>query len=99
MHIFKTTGLVLLLLLAGWSCRKDVDTFRPYDISVADIALALQQAPAAQTTSVLVLNNQQADTIWTTSGGVRIFISHPDELFSNAAGVVVPCSTCTDFRL
>lgn len=99
MHIFKTTGLVLLLLLAGWSCRKDVDTFRPYDVSVADIALALQQAPAAQTTSLLVLNNRQADTIWTTPGGVRIFMSHLDQLFSNAAGVIVPCSSCPDFRL
>jgi hypothetical protein len=99
MHKFRITGLVLLLLLAGWSCRKDVDTFRPYDISVADIALALQRIPVAQSTSLLMLNNQQADTIYTTPGGVRIFLTHLDQLFSNASGTVIPCNTCPDFRL
>jgi len=86
-------------MLAGWSCRKDVEIFRPYDISVAEISLALQQVPAAQTQSVLVLNNREADTLFVTAGGVRIFLNHLDQLFSNAAGVVVPCSTCPDFRL
>lgn len=95
----RTTWLAILLMLAGWSCRKDVEIFRPYDISVAEISLALQQVPAAQTQSVLVLNNREADTLFVTAGGVRIFLNHLDQLFSNAAGVVVPCSTCPDFRL
>lgn len=86
-------------MLAGWSCRKDVEIFRPYDISVAEISLALQQVPAIQTTSVLVLNNRSADTLFITAGGVRIFLNQLDQLFSNASGAIVPCSTCPDFRL
>ena len=86
-------------MLAAGSCRKDVETFRPYDITVAEISLALQQVPAAQTESVLHLSNRQADTLFVTPGGVRIFLSHLDQLFADASGTIVPCSTCPDFRL
>jgi hypothetical protein len=86
-------------MLATWNCRKDVEIFRPYDISVAEISLALQQVPAAQTESVLHLSNRQADTIFVTPSGVRIFLRHLDQLFTDASGAVVPCSTCSDFRL
>ncbi|MCA0236323.1 MAG: hypothetical protein LCH81_08055 [Bacteroidetes bacterium] len=99
MRILQNIGLVLLLLLTGWGCRKDVDTFRPYSISVADITLALQQVPEPQSTSLLMLQNRQGDTVFTTPGGVRIFLSDLDHLFVNASGAVVPCSTCSDFRL
>lgn len=95
----RTTLLAILCMLAGWNCRKDVEIFRPYDISVADISLALQQVPAAQTASTLVLNNRQADTLFVTSGGVRLFLNNLDQLFANASGEIVPCSTCPDFRL
>ncbi len=86
-------------MLAGWNCRKDVEIFRPYDISVAEISLALQQVPAAQTKSVLELNNRVADTLFVTPSGVRIFLNHLDQLFADASGAIVPCSTCPDFRL
>ena len=95
----RNTWLAILLMLAGWSCRKDVEIFRPYDISVAEISLALQQVPATQAKSVLVLSNRLGDTLFVTSGGVRIFLNHLDQLFSNTSGAVVPCSTCSDFRL
>lgn len=98
-HILRTTLLAILLLLAGWSCRKDVEIFRPYAISVAEITLALQQVPAAQTQSVLQLSNRHADTLFVTPSGIRIFMHDLDNLFADAAGIVVPCSTCPDFRL
>lgn len=94
----RTTWLAILLMLASWGCRKDVETFRPYDISVAEITLALQQVPATQTKSVLVLSNRQADTLFVTPSGTRIFLNHLDQLFSDASGAIVPCSTCPDFR-
>lgn len=95
----RTTLLAILCMLAAWSCRKDVEIFRPYDISVAEISLALQQVPATQTQSVLHLSNRQADTLFVTPGGVRIFLRHLDQLFADASGAVVPCNTCSDFRL
>lgn len=99
MHISRTIWPVLLLVLTGWGCRKDVDTFRPYNISVDDITAALRQVPATQTASVLVLQNTGADTLFVTPSGVRIFLDHLDQLFSNASGTVIPCSTCPNFRL
>ena len=99
MYTSKPIWLLLVLVFAGWSCRKDVESFRPYSISVDAITAALRQVPATQTTSVLALQNRQADTLFVTPSGVRVFLQNLDGLFSNASGVVVPCSTCSDFKL
>lgn len=99
MQILKTIWPVLILVFAGWSCRKDIATFRPYSISVDAITATLRQVPDVQTTSELVLQNRQGDTMFVTPSGVRIFLENLDQIFSNAAGAVVPCSTCPDFKL
>jgi hypothetical protein len=91
---------LLLLLCAGQNaCRKDEAYFRPFEASVDDIEQALQQVPAPQASALLSLRNWGSDTIFATPSGTRLFLQNINQLFVNQAGVVVPCSSCADFRL
>jgi hypothetical protein len=90
---------LLSTLLGMLGCRTDVSQFRPYSASVADIRQSLAQVPDPATHSVFQLAGLDHDTILTTAGGVRVFLTDTEQLFQDEAGTPVPCSTCTNLTV
>ncbi len=90
-----------LLLLALWSCRKDVEKFLPYAPSAQELSSILaERVPNALTQSTFEFNNLSADQILETPNGSRIFLVDTDNLFAGAgSGLPVLCSTCGDLKI
>lgn len=97
---FIIYALLSTLTLAGvWGCRKDVETFRPYPPTLEAIQQMLQQVPDASTKTTFLLSAVTEDKLLVTPNGVRVFLTDPDNLFSDADGNPVPCSTCQTLRV
>jgi hypothetical protein len=90
-----------VLVLALWSCRKDVELFEPYAPSAQELAnLLAVQVPAASTHTIFTLNSLSTDKMLETPGGARIFLVDTDNLFANKnSGALVHCSTCPDLKV
>jgi len=90
-----------ILLLALWSCRKDVEEFLPYAPTAQGLGnLLSEQVPGASTHTTFTFSNLSTDQILETSGGVRFFLLDTDHLFANAnTGVPVLCSTCPELKI
>ena len=73
--------------------------FRPYPPTLEAIQQMLKQVPDATTKTTFLLSNVTEDKILVTSGGVRVFLTDPDNLFADADGNPVPCSTCQNLKL
>jgi hypothetical protein len=103
-HLLKNTAfrlvLGLALLSASWmGCQRDISVFEPEEITQAQLLSFLQTAPQAATKTVFTLNGLSKDTMLTTPGGVRVFLTDTDALFGNSSTVATPCSSCTDLRM
>jgi hypothetical protein len=97
---FKTYLLLSILSLSGlWSCRPDVEEFRPYDDSLADINRLLDQVTPVSNPQTFVFGGAVADTILSTSSGVRVFLSDTEKLFADSNGNTVPFSTCPNLSI
>lgn len=89
-----------VLLLALWSCRKDVEQFDPYAPSAQELSNWLtEQVPVPATHTTFALSNLAEDKVLETASGTRIFLIDPDHLFANAAGQTIQASTCTDLKI
>ena len=98
-HIIIYALLNTLTLAGLWSCRKDVEVFRPYPPTLEAIQQLLEQVPAASTQTKFVLSGSVPDTVLSSPGGVRVFFTDNEHLFAGAGGVPVPCSTCQTLRV
>ncbi len=91
---------LLSTLASVWGCRKDVETFRPYGSSIAEIEAMLSQVPGDGT---LTLFNFPAglstDSVLSTAGGVRVHLTDVDHLFVNANGEPVAVSNCGALKI
>ena len=97
---FFIYALLSTLTLAGvGGCRKDVETFRPYPPTLDAIQQMLQQVPDASTKTTFSLNAVTEDKVLVTPNGVRVFLTDPDNLFADANGNPVPCSTCQTLKV
>lgn len=93
-HFFIYALLSTLTLAGVGGCRKDVESFRPYPPTLDAIRQTLQQVPGANTKTAFSLSAVTEDKVLVTPGGVRVFLTDPDNLFEDANGNPVPCSTC-----
>ncbi|MEZ4965402.1 MAG: hypothetical protein R2791_09175 [Saprospiraceae bacterium] len=99
-HIIFIYALLNTVTLAGlWSCRKDVENFRPYPSTLEAIQQLLDQVPSATSHATFVLSGTVPDTALITPGGVRVFLTDNEHLFSDTDGNPVPCSTCQTLRV
>ena len=91
----------MVLVLALWSCRKDVELFEPYAPSAQELTnLLAAQVPATSVHTIFTLNSLSTDKMLETPSGVRIFLIDTDNLFSNKnTGALVHCSTCPDLKV
>lgn len=98
--LFFIYALLSTLTLAGvGGCRKDVETFRPYPPTLDAIQQMLGQVPDGSTQTTFALNAVTDDKVLVTPAGVRVFLTDPDNLFHDANGNPVPCSTCQTLRV
>lgn len=96
----KTYLYLSILILSGlWSCRPDVEEFRPYDDSLADISRLFAQVPTTSKPQTFAFSAAVEDTILSTSGGVRVFLSDTEELFADSNGNTVPFSVCQNISV
>lgn len=93
-HFFIYTLLSTLTLAGVGGCRKDIEAFRPYPPTLEAIQQMLQQVPDPSTKTTFSLNAVTEDKVLVTPSGVRVFLTDPDNLFTDANGNPVPCSTC-----
>lgn len=88
------------MTLAGlWSCRKDIVSFEPAPSTLEEIQNLLGQVPSASAQTTFVLSGFVPDTVLITPGGVRVFLTDTEQLFEDADGNLVPCSTCQALRI
>jgi len=93
-------ALLSTLTLAGvGGCRKDVERFKPYPVTLEDIMLLLQQVPEPATRTVFTLKGTLPDTTLRTASGVRVSLTDTEQLFSDENNAPVPCSTCQNFEI
>ncbi|HNE27530.1 MAG TPA: hypothetical protein PKL15_08120 [Saprospiraceae bacterium] len=91
---------LLSTLIGVWGCRKDVETFHPYGSSIAEIGQLLGQVPDQSTLTLFNFPaGLSADTVLSTSSGVRVHLTDVDHLFVDANGNPVAISTCGAFRI
>lgn len=90
-----------ILLLALWSCRKDVENFEPYAPSAQDLSTLLAaEIPGPTTHTVFTLQFLNEDKILETPSGLRIFLVDTDHLFAQkSTGNPVLTSTCQDLKV
>jgi len=90
-----------ILLLALWSCRKDVEEFLPYAPTAQALGnLLSEEVPGASTHLTFTFSNLSTDQMLETPGGVRVFLIDTDHLFSDATtGAPVLCSTCPELKI
>ncbi|MEI6408328.1 MAG: hypothetical protein WCR52_03000 [Bacteroidota bacterium] len=93
-HIILLALLNTLLLAGVWSCRKDVDEFRTYPVTLANLDPLLGQVPNSSTKTTIPLGGLAKDTIVVTADGLRIFLTDPEQLLVDANDNPVPFSTC-----
>lgn len=98
-HIILYTLLNTLTLAGLWSCRKDVEIFKPYSATLDAIQQLLEQVPAASTQTKFVLSGSVPDTALVTPGGIRVFLTDNENLFEDVDGVHVPCSSCLTLQV
>lgn len=98
-HIILYALLNTLLLAGVWSCRKDVDEFRTYPISLADLDPLLGQVPNSSTKTTIPLGGLTKDTIVVTTGGLRIFLTDTEQLLVDANDNPAPFSTCPNLLM
>jgi sulfur transfer complex TusBCD TusB component (DsrH family) len=93
-------GAVLILLTGG--CRKDSTTFSTYPPSLGEISYLLSQVPDGATTTIFNLKGNGSaipDTVLTTPGGVRVFLTDTDALLANANGTGIAVSAYTNLQV
>ncbi|TNE64240.1 MAG: hypothetical protein EP344_03900 [Bacteroidetes bacterium] len=95
----KYLYLLLSTLATVWSCRKDVEEFRPYTPTQEDLSQLFWQVPDASSHTVFPFGGSIPDTTLTTASGVRVFLADTENLFADDAGTPVPCSTCPDLKI
>ncbi len=93
------TLLSTLTLTVVGGCRKDVEEFRPYPITLGDIALLMGQVPDPATRTVFTMNGAFPDTTLRTASGVRVSLADTEELLMDDKGKVVPCSSCQALQI
>jgi hypothetical protein len=97
------TLLNTALLLGAVGCRKDTEVFRDYANSLADLEFLMIQVPDNSRTTTFVLTTGGIvipDTILTTTGGVRIFLTDTEALFgSGTSATPLPVSQCQSLRI
>lgn len=98
-HIFIYTLLSTVTLAGVGGCRKDVETFRRYSPTLEAIRQVLQQVPDPSSKTTFSLSFVKEDKVLVTQNGVRIFLTDTDNLFADANGTPVPCSTCQNLKL
>lgn len=98
-HIFIYALLSALTLAGLWSCRKDVETFRPYPPTLDDIQELMQQVPSSASQTTFTLSALAEDKMLVTPSGVRMFLTDTENLFADADGNPTPCSTCQTLKI
>lgn len=98
-HIIIYALLNTFALAGLWSCRKDVEVFKPYPPTLEAIRILMESVPSATTQTPFVLSGTVADTALSTPGGVRVFLTDNEHLFADMTGIPVPCSTCQTLRV
>lgn len=93
------TLLSTLTLTVVGGCRKDVEEFRPYPVTLGDIALLLGQVPDPATRTVFTMNGAFPDTTLRTASGVRVSLTDTEALLADDQGNPVPCSTCQTLQI
>lgn len=93
------TLLSTLTLTVVGGCRKDVEEFRPYPVTLGDIALLLGKVPDPATRTVFTMNGAFPDTTLRTASGVRVLLADTEELLMDDKGKVVPCSSCQALQI
>ncbi len=91
----------ILVFLALWSCRKDVEEFQPYAPTAQALEnLLSEKVPSASTQVTFTLNYLSTDKMLETPKGTRIFLIDTDHLFADAvSGLPVLCSTCAELKI
>lgn len=98
-HIILYALLSTLLLAGVWSCRKDVDEFRTYPITLADLDPLLGQVPNSSTKTTIPLGGLTKDTVVVTTDGLRIFLTDTEQLLVDVNDNPVSFSTCLNLLL
>ena len=98
-HIIIYALLNTFALAGLWSCRKDVEVFKPYPPTLEAIRILMENVPSATTQTPFVLSGTVPDTALSTPGGVRVFLTDNEHLFADMDGNPVPCSTCQTLRV
>jgi hypothetical protein len=98
-HLLLYTLLSTFTLAVAGGCRKDVEEFRPYPVTLEDIALLLGQVPDPATQTVFTMNGAFPDTTLRTASGVRVSLADTEALFEDEMGNPVPCSACQNLRI
>lgn len=98
-HLLLYTLLSTFTLAVAGGCRKDVEEFRPYPITLGDIALLLGQVPDTATRTVFSMSGAFPDTTLRTASGVRVSLVDTEALLEDEAGTPVPCSTCQELQI
>lgn len=98
-HIVLFVLLSTFALAGVWSCRKDVNEFRPYPPTFTDLNPLLVQVPEPATTTVFILSGLVSDTVLTTPDGIQVFLTDTEHLFADADGTLVPSSSCQKLTL
>jgi len=98
-HIILLALLNTLLLAGVWSCRKDVDEFRTYPVTLANLDPLLSQVPNSSTKTTTPLGGLAKDTVVVTTDGLRIFLTDTEQLLVDANDNPVSFSTCQNLLL
>jgi hypothetical protein len=98
-HLLLYTLLSTFTLAVAGGCRKDVEEFRPYPITLGDIALLLGQVPEPATRTVFTMNGAFPDTTLRTASGVRVSLADTEALLEDEMNSPVPCSTCPNLQI
>jgi len=98
-HI-TTFTLFWAFALLGWNCRKDVVEVRPYPVSKQELSAFLKEVPDPASTVTFNVNALNQDKIFETPGGMRLFFTDVDQLFSTTnTPTPFACSTCADLKI
>ncbi len=93
--------LLWAIVLLSWGCRKDVDEIRHYPNTQTELSLFLKQVPDPATTTIFLFDGLNEDRVLETPGGVRVFLTDVDQLFSSkdSPSTAVACSTCPELKI
>jgi hypothetical protein len=92
--------LAFLCVFSAFGCRKDTDTHTSYGDSTTEIKVFLSEnIKSTNATTTFYFSRAVADTILMTPNQVRIWLADTENIFQDAAGNAVPCSTCDDLKV